>query len=681
MASSACISSQALSVSRSTHCPQQTHSHQPHFSLTSALVPCHLRGAAFASTFLPTASALQSSPNGRIRESRCPRVQRRFAIRAQSHGDEVSPNQPPTTTGTALLDRPVESVTTTSTGSDLQEKDKVGKAFNVGGKPPEKGGGIAGLVGSVSERAVSNLIGLLYKPVEETNPILEGNFAPVNEIGKRARVDVIEGAIPADFPAGAYVRVGPNPYFPQRTLKSPLGRTAHHWFEGDGMLHATSFEKNDSEEQAVFYKNKYLDTPGLRLEKERGRPLFLGTVDCDQGTLIANALLNQARFGAGNKNTANTSVVLHSGKVYAAWEGGSPTIFSLPDLETQGFPEWFEGWKRPVTAHPKVDPVTNEMMFFGFDVPKPHAVYGVLSPEGEIVHKVDLNFERATFMHDMAITEKYTLFLDLPLTLSTERLKEGKPLIDFETDSFARVGVIPRFGNQDSLKWFDVQAGFAFHVLNAFEDGDEVVLHGQRSRSVGLTPPRGMTPQDYFRRGIRPTPAESAEDPLLDGGLVNNLYEWRLDMQTGETNERMLSDWKVSGDFPRVNENHLGRRTKYGYVAVHDIEACIEAALPLYGGIGKFHIPANAKESELPVRMDLHTFGPGRFGGEPVFVPRPGGKDEDDGWLVTYVYDENTNESEMYIIDAKEVDKEAPTARIKIPQRIPYGFHGQWIPA
>lgn len=104
----------------------------------------------------------------------------------------------------------------------------------------------------------------------------------------------------------------------------------------------------------------------------------------------------------------------------------------------------------------------------------------------------------------------------------------------------------------------------------------QVVLLGQRSRSVGLTPPRGMTPQDYFRRGIRPISPESAEDPLLDGGLVNNLYEWRLNLQTGETTERTLSDWKVSGDFPRVNESYLGRRTKYGYVAVHDIDACIE---------------------------------------------------------------------------------------------------------
>lgn len=133
-------------------------------------------------------------------------MQRGFAVRAQNPNDKVSPNQSQTTAGTALLDRPVEPVT--SVGSDLQEKDEAGQSFKDGRKSLEKGGGIAGLVGSVSERAVSNLIGLLYKPVEEANPILEGNFAPVDEIGERARVTVIEGTIPADFPAGVYVRVG-----------------------------------------------------------------------------------------------------------------------------------------------------------------------------------------------------------------------------------------------------------------------------------------------------------------------------------------------------------------------------------------------------------------------------------------------------------------------------------------
>jgi carotenoid cleavage dioxygenase len=356
-------------------------------------------------------------------------------------------------------------------------------------------------------------------------------------------------------------------------------------------------------------------------------------------------------------------------------------MVTVPDLQTQGYPKWYQGWDRPVTAHPKVDPETNEMMFFGFDVPAPHAVYGVLSPEGKLVHKADLKFERVTFMHDMAITRNFTVLLDLPLTFNTERLKQGKPLIDFETDSFARIGVMPRYGDAESIQWFKADIGYSFHVLNAYEDGEEVILHAMRSRSIGLTPPRGMSAKEYFVRGITPSQPETVDDPLLDGGLIVNLHEWRLNLTTGESTERMLSDWRVSGDFPRLNEGYQGRKHKYGYVAVHDLEASRAAALPKYGGIGKFHIPSNADPSELPIRMEHHSFGPGRFGGEPVFVPRPEGKDEDDGWLVTYVYDENTNESEMYIIDAKEFDKASPTARIKLPQRVPYGFHGQWIPA
>ncbi len=211
-------------------------------------------------------------------------------------------------------------------------------------------------------------------------------------------------------------------------------------------------------------------------------------------------------------------------------------------------------------------------------------------------------------------------------------------------DCPSRFGIIPRHGDNTNIRWFESSSCYIFHTLNAYEIEDEVVLIACRMRSTNILVAQGMTP-----------------DPEGD---IPRLYEWRFNLTTGKVVEQMLDE--VPGEFPRVNENFLGRKSQYGYVAKSS-----NSSLLLFNGLIKYDL--NVGKSET------HEFGEGRYGSEAVFVPRPGATIEDDGWLVNFVHDQGTDTSEMIVIDAQDFTNE-PIARVLIPQRVPYGFHGTWIP-
>lgn len=146
-------------------------------------------------------------------------------------------------------------------------------------------------------------------------------------------------------------------------------------------------------------------------------------------------------------------------------------------------------------------------------------------------------------------------------------------------------------------------------------------------------------------------------------GETGRLYQWRFNLKTGAVEEEMLED--APSDFPRLNEQFLGRKMQYGYTA-----RLASTPMPLFDAIVKYDFKNN--------RSEAHKFGNERYGGEAVFVPRPNATLEDDGWLITFVYDTEQNTSEMLVINAKDMAAE-PIARVILPQRVPYGFHGIWV--
>ncbi len=462
------------------------------------------------------------------------------------------------------------------------------------------------------------------------NPYLQGPFAPVHEETTADNLKVI-GKLPPELD-GMFVRNGPNPQFPP--IKS------YHLFEGDGMLHGVRVQGGKAS-----YRNRFVRTDGWKEEHAAGKSVygsFLDPIDLSKVD-FTKVVTGKSPF----KNTANTALVWHDGRLLALWEGGEPHEIKLPDLETVG-PYTFGGKLRhPFTAHPKVDPATGEMLFFGYMPIKPYVQYSVVNAQGQIVRTTPIDIPRPIMMHDFAVTSRHTVFLDLPMTFDVQRLQRGGPAIAFEPAPGARFGILPRHGAGSEIKWFEAAPCFVFHTLNAYEDGDEVVLLACRTKQF---------PGSFFM----PPGKQPAKNELISEEFAPLMYRWRFNLKTGGTKEETLHD--VACEFPRINERLTGKNARYGYA--------LKIVYDATGDLIKYDY-ATGKTTD-------HLHGKGRFGGEGVFVPRPDAKAEDDGWLVTYVYDQAEEKSEMVVIDAQDF-AQPPIARVLIPARVPAGFHGAWI--
>ncbi len=450
------------------------------------------------------------------------------------------------------------------------------------------------------------------------NPYLDGNFAPVSDEITADNLKVI-GELPTDL-SGMFVRNGPNPQW------SPIGK--YHWFDGDGMLHGVRIH-----EGKATYRNRYIKTRGWQIENQVGKAVWTGLMEPSRP---------DNPYGPG-KNTANTALVWHAGQLLATWEGGTPHAVATPDLDTIGEYNYNGKLVSAFTAHPKVDPVTGEMMFFGYGFAPPYLKYSVVSAAGELLRTVPIDIPMGVMMHDFAITENYTIFMDLPLTFSMQRMQKGLPGLMFERDKPSRFGIVKRHGDNSNIRWFETPACYIFHTLNAYEEGDEVVLIANRMSSTNV-----LVSNDTKRDS---------------DGDIPRLHRWRFNLTSGSVREERLDD--IASEFPRVNENLLGRKTRYGYSG-----KMAASSTPLFNGVIKYDFRNGTSQ--------IHDYGKGRYGGEAVFAPRFGASNEDDGWLVTFVYDTSSETSELVVINAQDMTSQ-PVARVLIPTRVPYGFHGAWI--
>ena len=458
------------------------------------------------------------------------------------------------------------------------------------------------------------------------NPFLQGNWTPIHEEITAENLKII-GKLPADL-EGMFVRNGPNLQFPPKQN--------YHLFEGDGMIHGVRLRDGKAS-----YRNRWVRTATWKEENKANKSLYSSILDPIDFTILAKQLL------AGKSpfpNRANTALIWHHGKLLALWEAGAPHEIKVPGLETVGEYNFGGALKHPFTAHPKIDPKTGEMLFHAYSaVPfQPFLVYSVADRQGKIVHTTPIELPRPVMMHDLAITGNFTLFLDTPFVLDMPGAMRGEPPFKWEPKFGARIGLLPRHAAGDKIRWFEIEPCFVFHVFNAFEDGDVVNLYGCRYPSfpdfVNLNP-------------------QSVKDQGAGGAGDNEpiAYRWQLNLKTGKATEGALDDFGC--EFPRVDDRLAGAKTRYGYAASGS-------------GLVKFDF---VKE-----RNERHEFGKGRETGEGVFVPRRDGKNEDDGYLISFVYDSAEQRSEMAIIDCRDF-KKAVIARVLIPQRVPNGFHGMWL--
>ena len=462
-------------------------------------------------------------------------------------------------------------------------------------------------------------------------PALNGNSAPVTQECFSDSLTVI-GEVPRDL-NGMYFRNGPNAYF------QPDWR--YHAYDGDGMVHAVQFDHGK-----VSYRNRWVQTQGLQEERAAGHSLWKGLKEP----------MRQDRPDQPLKNTANTDVKYHAGRVITMWyRSGMPYALDPVTLETLGTAD-YDGAFEKISAHSRPDEHTGELMFFDYSLTAPYMQYGVIGPDRKLRSKIEIPLSGPRLPHDMAVTENYSILHDFPLWPDAEALKAGRYKVQFHADQPTRFAVVPRHGTADQIRWFEAKPTYMLHVVNAWEEGDEIVMVG--------------TPYRIHETADGEPDARRLERTINQRQRDFMLYEWRFDLKTGKTHERVIDD-VLNTEFPVINGAYQGRKNQFSYNVLFPQGGREE---PRFPGLVKYDITTGGYVA--------YSAGPQYFYNEPGFAPRDNSQSEDDGYLVMPVWNPVDARSEIQVFDCLGARlAEGPVARILLPQRIPHGFHATFVSA
>lgn len=471
-------------------------------------------------------------------------------------------------------------------------------------------------------------MGSIDLPVHEI-PALSGNNAPVHQEDVFTDMPVI-GQVPVDL-NGLYVRNGPNAFYP------PDWR--YHAYDGDGMLHAVQFDRG-----RVTYRNRWIQTAALQEEQAAGHALWKGLKEPWRSDRPDEPL----------KNTSNTDVKYHAGRLISMWyRSGMPYALDPVNLQTLG-PADYGGAIRRISAHSRPDEHTGELLFFDYALKPPYMQYGVIGADLQLRHRIDVDLPGPSLPHDMAVTEHYTILHDLPLRPDPEALAAGRYKVRFFADQPSRFGVVPRYGQAHEVRWFNAKPTYLLHVVNAWEEGDEVVMVG--------------TPYRVHQDESGQIDAHRLEQTIHLRQRDFILYEWRFDMRTGQTRERVIDD-VLNTEFPVINSRFQGRQNRYTYNVLFPQGGREE---PRFPGLVKYDLRTGGYLA--------FSAGPKFFYNESGFAPRDGATEEDDGYLVTLVWNPDDSRSEIQIFDARGARMaEGPVARVILPRRVPHGFHATFV--
>ncbi|MBT2793345.1 carotenoid oxygenase family protein [Paraburkholderia strydomiana] len=415
----------------------------------------------------------------------------------------------------------------------------------------------------------------------------------------------VTGAIPQDL-NGVLVRNGPNP------LRGHFnGNDVLDWWPEDAMLHGICLQSG----RATSYRNRWIRTKRWAdVHDPDASPMLLDT-------------------------NPNVNVLFHAGEILALAEGGVPLAITA-ELETLGATRSHPGLASGMTAHPKVDPQTGELMSFRADWKKPYLRYAVTDANGMPSVELDIEMSSPSMMHDMAITATRSIFLDLNVGYDVSMVSRGHRMpLRWRDDHKPKLGIIPRNGGD--VRWFEIAPCFIQHVVNAY-DADEatVVLDAVRY-------PR------YFRL---------QEDGLtFEPAPLGVLWRYVVDLDRGTVIEKQMAD--ICIELPRINEGRTGRPYRFVYAAEQPTNTEIR-------GVVRYDLESGLIQRYMVPEGDSNS--------EPVFIARPTSSLEDDGWLLVCVYRHATDTTELVILDSKNIEI-TPIATITLPRRIPAGFHGAWL--
>jgi carotenoid cleavage dioxygenase-like enzyme len=455
----------------------------------------------------------------------------------------------------------------------------------------------------------------------------QANLAPI-DFETRIESLPVRGEMPVGL-QGALVRNGPNPLHAD---------PAQHWFAGHGMVHRLSIADG-----RVSYANRWIRTQRWLSERARGTAHFEGSGD---------GLSSTPPDLAFDDGVANTNVLAHAGRLLAFEELHLPIELDGSTLGTRGAWNADGALTGAFTAHPKLDPHTGELLFFsygGADGLGAQMTAGSLDRHGRLVRLARFEAPYASMVHDFAVTSNYLLFPVFPLTASGARAQAGLPAHAWEPSFGAFVGVMRRDSDTIAdVTWLRAPTCFAFHVMNAWEEGSEVHIDVMQSD----------TPAGFRWPDGRPVERTSG----------TRLCRWTFDPARSDAcvASEALSD--LTGEFPRIDDRMMGRRYRHGWIAAHGDE---DGAL--FSRIA--HI-----DHEQPSCADIYVLPDGDAASEPVFVPRSPDAPEGDGWILAVVYRGRETRSDLLVFDATHLSA-GPLAIAELPHRIPNGFHGNWIDA
>ena len=490
--------------------------------------------------------------------------------------------------------------------------------------------------------------------VRSSNPYLEGFLAPVSAEVTAADLPVT-GHIP-EYLDGRYLRNGPNP-------AAEVDPVTYHWFSGDGMVHGVALRNG----QAHWYRNRWVRSPSV----------------CDALGEAAPPRLDP-RAGILSLG-ANTNVLSHAGRTLALVEGGVANYELTDELDTVGTCDFDGTLYGGYTAHPHRDPVTGELHAVSYSYARGRTVqYSVIDTHGRARRTVDIEVSGSPMMHDFSLTDKYVVLYDLPVTFDPVqalpakmprwlgvpsqlalqsligRIRLPSPVIAMmnrnpkHSDRMpyawnpkypARIGVMPRDGDNSDVRWFDIEPCYVYHPLNAYSE----VVDGTERLVLDVVRYSKMFDRD--RRG--------------PGDTLPTLDRWTINLVTGAVATERRDD--RAQEFPRIDESRLGRRHRFGYTVGFGYlaDGASHSSTALYK-----HDYVTGTCATAPLDPDL-------FIGEMSFVPHPAPNSEDHGILIGYGYHRGRQEGQLLLLDAETCES---VATVHLPQRVPIGFHGNWAP-
>ena len=473
-------------------------------------------------------------------------------------------------------------------------------------------------------------------PEPDPHPYRTGAWTPNTREVDAWDLEVVEGEIPKDL-EGIYLRNTENPLYDAIT-----GR--YHPFDGDGMLHAIVFHGGKAD-----YRNRFVRTAGLLAELEAKKPLFAGILESPD-------LSERDGWGARTKmkDASSTDVIVHGGVALTTfYQCGDAYRLDPRTLEPRGVaplhhPSFPKG--ATMSAHPKVDEATGELLFFNYATEAPFCHVGIADAAGKLTRAIPVELPGPRLPHDMAFTERFAIVNDFPLFWDPEKLAKNVYRARYFPDLGSRFGLVPRDG-KGPVRWFSASPTYVLHFSNAWEEGDEVVLEGYFQRA----PVPERTPDD--------TPISMFMKSLDMHCMKTHRHRWRFDLAIGAMREESVDD--VVSEFPSIHQGYAGKKHRYVYAMTG------EPGFFLFAGLVRTDTQTGTQQR--------YDFPKGVFASESPFAPRVGAKDEGDGYVVTFTTDVANDRSECQIFDARDVAK-GPICRVRLPMRISSGTHATWSP-